>query len=60
MGYETGSDLLKINSNIPSVIHDVSQSRSNVTFYNIVRIKGDLPFLKRDDFNLEITREYEM
>ena len=58
--YETKDDLLKLNSYVPSVVHDVVPANSDVTFYNIVRIKGDLPFLKRDDINLEINTEYDI
>ena len=41
--------LMKLNSFLPPNIFDKMEANDNVNFYNVVRIRGDLPFLKRDD-----------
>ena len=46
--------LMKLNSFLPPYIFDKMEPNDNVNFYNVVRIKGDLPFLKRDDGSINI------
>jgi hypothetical protein len=44
----------RLNSFIPSFIHGEIYSNDICNFFNISRIRGDLPFLRRDDINVTI------
>ena len=39
---------------MPDYIFDIIEGKNMCNFYNIVRIKGDLPFLKNDDITIEL------
>ena len=48
------SNILRINCFLPQYIFDKIESHDMTNFYNIVRIRSDLPFLKRDDASISI------
>ena len=47
-------ELPKLNCFIPDMIFDKIEPRNMVNFFNIMRIKGDLPFIKRTDASISI------
>ena len=49
--------LAKINCFIPPLVKDVVHSKNITNFYNVSRIKGNLPFLKTDDYSVNINFE---
>ena len=48
------SDLIKLNYFMPLNVFDIIEHNNMGNFHNILRIRGDLPFLKRDDINISI------
>ena len=46
--------LLKLNTFLPEYIFDKIEGHDMTNFFNIVRIRSDLPFLKRDDGGISI------
>ena len=51
---ERMGNIERLNSFIPSFIHGEIYSNDICNFFNISRIRGDLPFLRRDDINVTI------
>ena len=47
-------NILRINCFLPQYIFDKIESHDMTNFYNIVRIRSDLSFLKRDDGSISI------
>ena len=47
-------DLLKSIYFFPSYIYDQIESNNMVNFYNIIRTRGDLPFIQREDIIISI------
>ena len=45
---------MKLNCFLPPYIFDIMEANDNVNFFNVIRIRGDLPFLKRDDGSISI------
>ena len=54
---ESDRCLEKINCFIPPLVKDVVHSKNISNFYNVSRIKGNLPFLKSDDYSININFE---
>ena len=48
-------DKIKLNYFVPFLVFDKIGPNDISNFYNIMRIRGDLPFLKRDDIKISIT-----
>ena len=46
--------LIKLNCFLPNYVIDKIKSCGIINFFNIPRIRSDLPFLKRDDGNFSI------
>ena len=49
--------LAKINYFIPPLIKDEVKGKNNVNFYNVARLKKNLPFIKRNDITISINFE---
>ena len=49
--------LAKINYFIPPLIKDEVKGKNNVNFYNVSRLKKNLPFIKRNDITISINFE---
>jgi len=48
------SQIKKINCFIPPNIYDKIESNDMTNFYNVIRIRSDLPFIQRDDTIISI------
>ena len=51
---QTSSNIIKINYFIPKEVNDKVEHRNMVNFSSTYRIRGDLPFLKKEDIAISI------
>ena len=54
LNHSENGDLSELNCFIPDFIYDKIEPSNIVNFFNIMRIRGDLPFIKRNDASISI------
>ena len=47
-------NILRLNCFLPKSVLDLVESNDNINFFNFLRIRNDLPFLKRNDVSISI------